>query len=138
MDAKEKFLQLKQQWIAAKGDEKDNVQKQFDDFFNSLSESDKEIVRAAVEQNFAEMHKSIRDINDTLDIRDILQPVLPAISLSYIAQKYFGKSRSWLTQRINGNSVNGKPAQFSNEEKTILRKAIKDVARSLDSVAVAL
>ena len=29
-----------------------------------------------------------------------------ALSLSYIAQKYFGKSRAWLMQKVNaGNSV---------------------------------
>lgn len=41
-------------------------------------------------------------------LRDKLGELPEAISFSYIAKKYFGKSRNWLYQRINGNIVNGK------------------------------
>ena len=39
-----------------------------------------------------------------------------ALSLSYIAQKYFGKSRAWLMQKVNGNTVNGKTAAFTERK----------------------
>lgn len=69
-------------------------------------------------------------------LRSKLKPILPVISLSYIAKTYFKKSRSWLVQRINGNIVNGRPAKFSNEELQILDSALKDIAVKLSTISV--
>lgn len=54
--------------------------------------------------------------------------------MSYIAKNYFGKSRSWLCQRINGLAVNGKEARFTESEKATLDLALKDIAGSLLNV----
>lgn len=54
-----------------------------------------------------------------------------AISLSYIAKNYFGKSKEWLYQRINGNIVNGKPAHFTEEETRQLQNALHDLGAQL-------
>jgi hypothetical protein len=62
--------------------------------------------------------------------------VLPAISLSYIAKTYFNKSRSWLNQRINGNTVNGVQAKFSQEELRTLDFALKDLSAKLAEIRV--
>ena len=70
----------------------------------------------------------------SMAIREKLASVLPAISMSYIAKNYFGKSRSWLCQRINGLAVNGKEARFTESEKATLDLALKDIAGSLLNV----
>ena len=62
--------------------------------------------------------------------------MLPAISLSYIAKTYFNKSRSWLNQRINGNTVNGMQAKFSQEELRTLDYALKDLSEKLAEIRV--
>lgn len=54
-----------------------------------------------------------------------------AVSLSYIAKTYFGKSKEWLYQRINGNTVNGKSAHFTNEETKKLENALHDLGMQL-------
>lgn len=58
------------------------------------------------------------------------------INLSYIAKKYFKKSRAWLSQRINGNNVNGKPCRFTPDELNIFNEALRDMSLRLSCVAV--
>jgi hypothetical protein len=51
------------------------------------------------------------------------------INLSQIARVYFGKSQSWLMQRINGNKVNGKEARFTPAEVKQLEAAFHDLGK---------
>ncbi len=60
-----------------------------------------------------------------------MQEVLPAISMSYMAKRYFGKTRSWLSQRLNGSIVNGKPAKMTPEEEKKLEEALHDLGHKL-------
>ncbi len=53
------------------------------------------------------------------------------VSMAYIAKTYFKKSRSWLAHKLNGNIVNGKPSQFTEEELKTLRFALNDMASKL-------
>ena len=64
-----------------------------------------------------------------------LGDVPEAISFSYIAKKYFGKSRGWLMQKVNGNMVNGKQAAFTEEERKQFRLALKDISKQLSVAA---
>lgn len=52
-----------------------------------------------------------------------------------IAQEYFGKSREWLTQRIVGNIVNGKKAEFKPEEYERFAYALRDIAKQFNDAA---
>ena len=58
------------------------------------------------------------------------------ISLSYVAKNYFGKSRQWLYQRLNGNSVNGKPARFTSAERQKLSEALSDIGRLVNETSL--
>ncbi len=81
----------------------------------------------------------IRQTNDEIAgivLRKRLKDILPAISLAYVAKTYFGKSRQWLYQRINGNLVNGKPARFTPAELRTLDAALKDLAARLSEIRV--
>ena len=60
------------------------------------------------------------------------------VSMAYIAKTYFGKSRSWLAHKLNGNTVNGKAAQFSDEELSTLKSALSDMSQKLGSMSVSL
>ncbi len=76
--------------------------------------------------------EGLRNIHDRLDeITDIVRlgEVAKIISLSYVAEKYFGKTRHWLYQRLNGNLVNGKPARFTPAERRKLSEALADISR---------
>lgn len=79
------------------------------------------------EMQKARERKKRNDIN----IRGMLGELNSALSLSYIAQHYFQKDRSWLAQRINGNIVNGKPSAFTEDELEILKFALNDIKNKL-------
>ena len=73
---------------------------------------------------------------DVNDIKEKLGNLPEIINLSAVARQCFGKSRTWLYQRINGNKVNGKPAYFTRVE----RKQLLDFLHGLgnDLLAVKL
>lgn len=58
------------------------------------------------------------------------------INLSYIAKKYFKKSRAWLSQRVNGNIVNGKPCRFTPAELDTFNAALRDMSARLANMVV--
>lgn len=60
-----------------------------------------------------------------------LGEVSDMLSMSYVARAYFGKSRSWISQRLHGNNVNGKPVKFTPSELETLRGALKDMSELL-------
>lgn len=57
------------------------------------------------------------------------------INWTQIANTYFGKSQSWLMQRINGNQVNGKEAHFNAAEAKQLEAALHDLGHKLLAIA---
>lgn len=71
-------------------------------------------------------------------IRAKMGEMAKALSLSYIAQKYFGKSRAWLMQKVNGNTVNGKAAAFTESELQQFREALQDLSKRISAVAMTI
>lgn len=67
-----------------------------------------------------------------------LMEVSEIVSLSYIAKKYFKKTRGWLYQKINGNTKNGKPVKFTPEEVETLNNALQDISKQLGSTVISL
>ena len=83
------------------------------------------------------MQKIIKDADEMI-FRAKLGDLPDALSFSYIAKKYFGKSRGWLMQKVNGNKVNGKIAAFTDEERLMFRKALQDLSEKMSAVAMNL
>lgn len=54
--------------------------------------------------------------------------VLDVLNCAYIADRFFGRSRAWFTQRLNNNLVNGKPVGFNPEELRKLRLALRSLS----------
>ena len=73
---------------------------------------------------------------ETEHIRQQLGEVPEILSMSYIAKTYFGKSRTQLYQRINGNKVNGKPAYFTRSERKQLQDALQDIGKKLSAITL--
>ncbi len=57
------------------------------------------------------------------------------LNLSQMARHYFGKSANWLLQRLHGYNVNGKPAEFTNEQVQTLANALNDLSGRLAQAA---
>lgn len=124
--------------MKAKGAEKEKADAEMEQFFASLSDDEKALLHEAVDEDLSRIHHSVdesRELARRIEVRKQLEAVLPFISVSQFAKCYFGKSASWLHQRINGNAVHGKSAEFTKEELTTLAHALNDMAGKLTHVA---
>ena len=103
--------------------------------------SEKYLKRTPEEQEFVKEKtlEGLRNISYRLDeLTEIVRlgEVAKIISLSYVADKYFGKTRQWLYQRLNGNTVNGKPARFTAVERQKLSEALSDIGRLVNETSL--
>ena len=80
------------------------------------------------------METSIR-VKQNISVKQTLSDILLDISMSKISTKYFEKSRSWLYHKLDGIDGNGKPTDFSIEEKEQLRNALKDLSNRISTCA---
>ena len=113
-------------------------------YFEDVTEGKKPSVKLTAEElekgviEFDEGMRKIIEETDEMLFRAKLGDLPEALSFSYIAKKYFGKSRGWLMQKVNGNRVNGKTAIFTDEERLMFRKALQDLSEKMSTVAMAL
>ncbi|GIZ15209.1 DUF5053 domain-containing protein [Capnocytophaga catalasegens] len=126
---KEKIQELKQLYVKTK------------------TEAERKLIYLEISKLASENEEKFIDamkfsIDDTLQktkelsVKVRLNEVLPILPLSYIAEHYFQKSKSWFYQRLNGNIVNGSPAQFTDEEIKTLNFALKDLSKKLGSISL--
>ena len=102
--------------------------------FEAKSEED----RADYIQKSEEGLKATIDRAEEILLIAQLGDLASALSLSYIAKKYFNRSKSWLYQRLNGYKVNGKPAQFTPAERKLLAEALLDISRQAKDMALSI
>ena len=57
------------------------------------------------------------------------------INASYIAQHFFGKSKSWFSQKLNNHVKNGTPIEFTSAEIETLRNALYTISIELQEAA---
>ena len=69
-------------------------------------------------------------------IAEQLGELKDALPLSYIAEHYFKKSASWLSQRINGTPVRGRVYTLNEEQKEIFNRALSDIGRLIGSYRI--
>lgn len=61
--------------------------------------------------------------------------IFNVLNASYIAKRFFGKSRNWLYQKLNHNIKNGKEVEFTSGEYQKLKEAIETIAEELQTLA---
>lgn len=54
---------------------------------------------------------------------------------TYIADRFFGKSGSWFSQKLNNNLKNGKPCEFTKDELKTLSDALYTISYELQDLA---
>lgn len=64
-----------------------------------------------------------------------LKDVILYLKWGNISKDYFGYSRGWIYQRLNGYDGNGNPSDFTEAQKETLREALRDIARRLNETA---
>ena len=105
------------------------------DQFTSESDSAEmeEFIDKMVQENMVERDHAFEEIKLRAEL--ILNKEI--IPFSYIAKNYFKKSKSWIYQRLNGNSINGKPVDFTQEEINTFNFAIQDISKRLSTISIA-
>ena len=107
----------------------------FEEIYSILKEQftsieDRKVITDFWNNGMNELGKDIKEL--TLKVQ--LSEISKMVSLSYIAKKYFNKSQSWLSQRINSNTIHNKPAKFTSEELATLQFALKDIGNILKNL----
>lgn len=84
-----------------------------------------------MEETIIEKHDPVLSQIKFLKREDLLR----VINGAYIAERFFGKSGCWFSQKLNGNIKNGKPCYFTEEERKKLKIAIETIAIELQDLA---
>lgn len=82
---------------------------------------------ASADRHLDNVEKSIRDYT----IHERMGSLTEVINLAYIARHYFDRTRQWLYQLLKGQTVNGKPAAFTDAEEATFIKALQDIGMQL-------
>ncbi|MDR2004180.1 MAG: DUF5053 domain-containing protein [Prevotella sp.] len=127
------------EWVTLDTNEqKADFDKRFKAWVDSIPESEQEAFKNIFYQSAIKDLDEAKDLVKEINVRKELECVLPFVSLSGIAEKYFNRKRHWLYQKLNGNIVNGKPAKFTQDEIHTLSKALDDIARDIKRVSVSM
>jgi len=70
-------------------------------------------------------------ISKTGTVKQHLSDILLDISWAKIAQKYFGKSSSWIYHKLDGIDGNGNKSDFTYSEKVQLKNALLDFSERI-------
>ncbi len=116
--------------VAKTEEEKDEVRRQM----NILKSIDPKAFAVAVGYMAKNTEQKVKE----LTMSEKLGEITDMVSMAYIAKAYFGKSRSWLAHKMNGNIVNGKTSQFSPDELAILRTALQDMSKKFGALSLAI
>lgn len=63
------------------------------------------------------------------------EDLLRVVNGAYIAERFFGKSGSWFSQKLNNNIKNGKPCEFTPSELETLSDALYTLSIELQDLA---
>ncbi len=70
-----------------------------------------------------------------LSVKQKMQDILGIVSIGQLSLQYFGKTPSWLYHKVKGDIVNGKPAEFKQEDLEQLKGALCDLSTRIRRVA---
>ena len=84
-------------------------------------------------EEFREKHKDNPILSKIEDLKE--GDLLRVLNASYIAKRFFGKSKGWFSQKINHNVKNGVPSQFTPSEIETLRNALYTLSIELHEIA---
>lgn len=102
------------------------IQYDFDD--NALPVVDKEVTEYF--KKYCKNDPVLSKIK-SLEREDLLR----VINGTYIAERFFGRSASWFSQKLNRNLKNGKPCDFTPEERATLADALEVIGLELQNLS---
>lgn len=85
------------------------------------------------EEEFRVKHKDNPILSKIEDLKE--GDIMRVLNASYIAERFFGKSKSWFSQKLNNHIKNGSPAAFTPSEVETLRNALYTIAIEIQDIA---
>ena len=68
---------------------------------------------------------------DNLTMMQVLDEIVLDVSWGRLSKDYFGKSASWIYNKLHGRDGNGGHGEFSEKENEILRGALVDISEKI-------
>lgn len=73
---------------------------------------------------------------EKITMKQQLWDIIVDVSWGEVSERYFNKSRSWLSKKMNGKGFNGEAdGDFTDEEKEQLRGALVDLSDRIRKAA---
>ncbi|MDR0863702.1 MAG: DUF5053 domain-containing protein [Candidatus Symbiothrix sp.] len=136
MNAKNEIEKLKTEFMSLKSEtEILDFRTKIGSFLENRTEEEKEDIYKAYTESANEAIDRAEKLYSYVNVKSKLSKVLDVVSISYIAETYFKKSRSWFSQRLNGHLVNGVPVSFTDKEIKILSDSLDDIGIMLQNTA---
>ncbi|MDL2251347.1 DUF5053 domain-containing protein [Odoribacter sp. OttesenSCG-928-J03] len=86
-------------------------------------------------ENLHDLHEKVDELSIELKLLMISKF---GISLTYVAEHFLGKSRSYLSQRLHNNKVNGKVAKLTSTEIEAIQNGLRNMCNELRGLADSL
>lgn len=97
---------------------------------------DKRLISEALLVQMNETKEDMKNISEMLSVKEQMKEITEIVSLAYIADRYFGKTKAWLYQRLNGNKVRGRVYSLNQKEVETLNFALKDISEKIGSLSI--
>lgn len=75
------------------------------------------------------------DIKQKQNTKKAVSDILLSVKWAHISTHYFGKSRSWFSQKLNGYDGNNNASDFTEDEKELLRNSLYDLSERIRKCA---
>ena len=81
-------------------------------------------------------YKAAPDSEKILELKEY--DIMKVLKVSYIAERFFGRSRSWLCHKLNHDMKNGRPDDFTEQERRTLKNALETIACEIQDLSDSL
>lgn len=131
----EKIEKLRQEFVSTKNPDIESFRGRMKEEIESRDQEGKERLLEALNISVEKAFDRADKVYQYVTLKTKLSDILNIVSMSYIAENYFHKSRSWFSQRLNNHTVHGEPMTFTKEELSIISKALDEIADKLKTTA---
>jgi hypothetical protein len=112
--------------------------KLLDDWLGGKTNAEKEKIGIEVLNVKLSKLGQIKEIDREIKFLEQLDGLEKYLNMAQLSKNYFGKTKTWLYQRLHGWNVHGKPARFTDEERKQFADALLSLSDNLKNVALKL
>lgn len=106
-----------------------------DTYFSGKPEKEKEKAGECLLNIQLSKLNQIREIDREITFLEQLDGIEKYLNMAQFSKAYFGKTKSWLYQRLHGWNVHGRPAGFTEKERKQFSDALLSLGDRLKKVA---